>query len=115
MTIKPSENLLALELNIEKSTDTVSNANKDFVFDKVIFDTEALSDLQLVFDSFCQSNFDSKGFTKTASVKFMITMQDESDLQGLGYSKAQIDKLKPQEAADILQAGTIVEPTNGME
>ena len=42
-------------------------------------------------------------FSKTASVKFMITMQDEKDLRNLGYSQAQIDKIKPQEAVDILK------------
>ena len=41
---------------------------------------------------------------KTASVKFMITSQDEKELRDLGYSQAEIDQLKPQQAADILKA-----------
>ena len=47
-----------------------------------------------------------EGLPKTASVKFMITIQDENDLRDLGYSQAQIDKMKPQEARDLLQSGT---------
>lgn len=43
--------------------------------------------------------------SRTASVKFMITMQDEEGLRKLGYSQAEIDKIKPQEALDILRAG----------
>lgn len=41
----------------------------------------------------------------TASVKFMITTQDEKELLALGYTQAQIDRLKPEEAADILKEG----------
>ncbi len=47
-----------------------------------------------------------------ASVKFMITMQDEEGLRKLGYSQAQIDKIKPQEAMDILQSGMKFEAGN---
>ncbi len=42
----------------------------------------------------------------TASVKFMITLQDERDLLNLGYTQEQITKLTPREAMDIIQAGT---------
>jgi hypothetical protein len=42
---------------------------------------------------------------KTASVKFMITLEDEKNLGELGYSQAQIGKMKPNDAAEILQAG----------
>lgn len=112
MTTAFSENLLPLPLNTEKPSAIARNANKGFVFDKVMFDPEALSALQSVFNASCQNSNASKGFTKTASVKFMITIQDESDLQELGYSKAQIYGLKPHEAADILQARTKVEPYN---
>jgi hypothetical protein len=35
----------------------------------------------------------------------MITIQDEKDLLDLGYSQAQIEKIKPQEASEIIQAG----------
>ncbi len=41
---------------------------------------------------------------KSASVKFMITRQEESALQKLGYSQEQIYRLKPHEAAKILKA-----------
>jgi len=48
----------------------------------------------------------------SASVKFMITIQDEADLQSLGFSKEQIYKLKPQEAEDILRSGMKAELTS---
>jgi hypothetical protein len=65
----------------------------------VLFDLDALSTLQSIFDS-----SEAVG-SKSASVKFMITIQDVADLYSLGYSKEQIDQFKPQEAADILKAG----------
>ena len=40
----------------------------------------------------------------TASVKFMITIQDEKDLLNLGYSQEFIRKITPQEAMEIIQA-----------
>ncbi len=45
------------------------------------------------------------GFSRTASVKFMITLQDGRDLLALGYCRSQIEKMKPQEAAEILLSG----------
>lgn len=54
-----------------------------------------------------------EGPAKTARVKFMITMQDEKNLRDLGYSQAQIDTFKPQEAEQILRVGTKAEPDNG--
>ena len=104
MTSKSIENLLPLTLDIKQPTATVSN-DKDFVFDRVLFDTEALSVLQAVFSRSSQDNTVAES-SKSASVKFMITKQDETDLRRLGYNKAQIDMLKPQEALDIIQAGT---------
>lgn len=109
MTTESVETPTPLPRNIKKPTSTVGAPGKEFVFDKVMFDPEVLSALQSVFNPSGQDNFDSKGFTKTACVKFMITIQDELDLHNLGYSKTQIDKLKPHEAADILQAGTKAE------
>jgi hypothetical protein len=47
-----------------------------------------------------------EGFSTTASVKFMITRQDEISLRERGYSQAQIDRLRPQEVSDILAGGT---------
>lgn len=55
-----------------------------------------------------------EGFSKMASVKFMITRQDEKGLLELGYSQIQINRIKPQEACDILLAGTKAEPAKGV-
>jgi hypothetical protein len=100
MTNKATDNLLPIP-EINKTTSVAANNDhKDFVFDKVLFDIDALSSLQSIFDS-----ADSVG-TKSVSVKFMITLKDEADLRSLGYSKEQIDQLKPQEAEDILKYGT---------
>lgn len=98
MMSKALDSLLPLPIQIESSTVTV-NSDKDFVFNKVIFDMDELSALQSIFNSSDSLN------SKSASVKFMITIQDEADLQSLGYSKAQIDTFKPQEAEDLIQAG----------
>jgi hypothetical protein len=68
----------------------------------VLFDVEAVSILQSIFNCSGEPAIE-EGFSKTASVKFMITMQDEKDLRDLGYSQAQIDKIKPQEVEDILK------------
>ena len=108
MTSKSIENPLPLPIGIENSTIIVNNPD-DFVCDNVLFDIDALTALQTIFNS--SDSADSK----SARVKFMITIQDEADLQALGYSKEQIDKLKPQEAADILTAGTEAKPTNGFD
>ena len=75
----------------------------------IVLDPETLSMLQAIFNF--PGNNDNEpareeGFSKTASVKFMITMQDEKDLRDLGYSQAQIAKMKPQEARDILLSGS---------
>lgn len=98
MTAKDHDNLLPLRIDTNTTPAAVSSDHKDFVFDKVLFDADALSSLQSIFAS-----AEAVG-TKSASVKFMITSQDEADLQSLGYSKEQIDRLKPQEAADIIQS-----------
>lgn len=100
MISQSMKNLLPLSLDINKPTTTVCNDN-NFVFNGVLFDTETLSALQEVFSP-SQDITDTRG-SKSASVKFMITMKDEADLRKLGYNKAQIDALKPQEAADILK------------
>ena len=60
-----------------------------------LFDTNALSILGSVFNTSCRDNFDTVGCSKTASLKFMITLQDEIDLQNLGYSKEEIDSAWP--------------------
>ena len=97
MTTKTTDNFLPIPDNM--TTSAVDNDHKDFVFDKVLFDIDALSSLQSIFNS-----AESVG-SKSASVKFMITNQDETNLLILGYSKEQIDQLKPQEAEDILKSG----------
>lgn len=79
----------------------VKSENKEFVFYKVLFDTDALTTMESILNSSAGS--------KPASVKFMITIQDKVDLENLGYSKEQIDKLKPQEAEDIIKAGSKLE------
>ena len=38
----------------------------------------------------------------TASIKFMITRQDEDDLMALGYTPEQISAMTPQQAREIL-------------
>ncbi|MDD2540520.1 MAG: hypothetical protein PHH28_05675 [Desulfuromonadaceae bacterium] len=119
MIIKSAKKPLALEHSIDKSKTTVNNPNDNFVFDQTKFDSETASDLQSTFKAFCYENFDEvpkdqpkdasvleEGFSKSARVKFMITKKDEADLRRLGYNKEQINKLKPQEAVDIIQAGT---------
>jgi hypothetical protein len=42
MTTKATVNLLPLQLDINKATACGSNDHKEFVFDKVLFDTNAL-------------------------------------------------------------------------
>lgn len=71
-----------------------------------MFDEKAAPILQAVFNCSGESATE-ECFSKTASVKFMITMQDEKDLRNLGYSQPQIDKIKPQEAEDILKANKV--------
>ena len=38
----------------------------------------------------------------SASVQMMMTKQMEADLLSMGYSQADIDKMKPEQANDIL-------------
>ena len=109
MPIKSKENLPPLPLDISTPITATSNDNQSFVFDTVMFDAHALTALQSIFTS-----ANSAG-AKSACVKFMITMQDEANLQALGYSKEQIDTLKPQEVADIIQAGTKAEQSDGQK
>lgn len=117
MIIKSSKKTVPLELSVDESKATVGIINDDCVFDQAKFDSGTVSDLQSIFKVFSYENFDAvlkdqpkdasvleERFSKSASVKFMITMKDETDLRKLGYNKAQIDALKPQEAADILKA-----------
>lgn len=47
---------------------------------------------------------------ESASVPFMVTKQMEADLKAKGYTQEQINKMKPQEANDILQGVKVEEP-----
>ena len=106
----------------------------DFEREQMMFDATAVSVLQSVFKPSNQVYIDAafkahaakqtntlpneepamgEGFSNRASVKFMITRQDEKGLHDLGYSQEEIDKIKPQEACDILQAGTKAKPAKG--
>jgi len=104
-----------MKKNHKRHQEISSNNDKDVVFNKELFDTNALSILGSVFNTSCLDIFDTEAGTKSVSVKFMITLQDEADLQNLGYSKEYIDKLKPQEADDIIKSGVKAEPTNKQE
>lgn len=127
MVTKASENLPVLTPNIDEPPVTDGAAATDVGGEQGVFDARALSVLQSVFNFSGQESYDATfsalanglgsnesaaedGCAKTARVKFMITRQDEVGLRGLGYSQAQIDKLTPQEAHDILQAGSSAEP-----
>ena len=70
----------------------------------MVFDPKAVSILQAIFNP-VNPPVPEEVQAKKASVKFMITSQDEEELRILGYSRAQIHRIKPQEAAEILQAG----------
>jgi hypothetical protein len=83
-----------LPLDIKKSKAKASKNNVDAVFkDQIKVETISEED------------------SKSASVKFMITIQDEIELRNLGYSEAQIYQLKPQKAAEIIHAGMKAEDT----
>jgi hypothetical protein len=71
----------------------------------VVFNMEAVPILQLLFEN-CAEPSSGDVPAKTACVKFMLTMQDEAALRELGYSQEQIDKFKPQDAAEIILART---------
>lgn len=93
-----------MALSIDRKEAAVCDTDDDFVFDQQLFNDEARSVLNSILNIPCLEKND-EGISKSVSVKFMVTMQDEADLQLLGYSKEQINKLKPQEVADILQEG----------
>lgn len=86
-----------------KSSTTTGNGGNELM----VFTEQAVSALQSVLTPSVSGadRTGGSGTAHTARVKFMITMQDEEDLRKLGYSQAEIDKIKPQEAMDILQAG----------
>ena len=113
MIIKSTENLLSHALDREQIPAKSGDANESSGCE-MISNEEAASILRSIFKSSCAQDFNAafKAQEKAASVKFMITTQDEKDLRDLGYSQTQIDKIRPQEAADILKAGCAkVNPT----
>ena len=75
----------------------------------VFVDPKALSILQGIFGATLDDETPpspEEELPKTASVKFMITIQDEKELRELGYTQTRIDRMKPEEAREILEAGT---------
>ncbi|MDD2364632.1 MAG: hypothetical protein PHN84_00565 [Desulfuromonadaceae bacterium] len=102
MTDKSTEQTLALPHSIEK-TELQEVADKnDFVFDLSMFDAKAVSDLEVI----CRNAANEKAaeeLPKSASVKFMITAQDEKELREIGYSQEQINRITPQEAENIIR------------
>jgi hypothetical protein len=78
--------------------------------ENVIFNAEAVSILQMLIDS-AGGALSTGTPSNTASVKFMITLQDEAELSALGYTQAQINRITPQEAADIILSGKKPEPS----
>jgi hypothetical protein len=112
---KSPDNILSQPLNIEGLITKDNNANEGFVCDFEMLDANDISVLRSILELSPEEPATGEHISTTASVKFMITMQDENELHNLGYSHKQIDKLKPQEAADILQARTMAELTIGLE
>jgi hypothetical protein len=80
----------------------INCAPKESPGGELMVSDEAVSILRSIFQSPCAEGFDAP--VKAASVKFMITAQDEKELRELGYSQTEIDKIRPQDAADILKA-----------
>jgi hypothetical protein len=114
MIIKKGEKLPIQTLLIEEFPETNEKSFEDNGIG-VKFDTNAVSILQSVFNVPEYEHFNLEANTrlvtseqntsKSASIKFMLTSQDEKNLLNLGYSQTQIDKFKPQEAAEIIRAG----------
>lgn len=87
---------------VNHSTENISaKENENFVFDQVMLNENSLSDLHSILNGLVELPA-----SKSASVKFMITKQDETELHSLGYSKEQIDKLRPDEAVEIIKNAT---------
>ena len=108
------ETLLTEPPGIEEPSAVENTVHDDYVFDSTLLGAKGISVLESIFTSAADPSM-VEGLTNTASVKFMITKQDEEDLRRLGYNTAQIDTIKPQEAADIINAGTKAETITGLE
>lgn len=75
---------------------------------EMVLDPETIAILKSIFNSPGNDERDparEEVLSTTAGVKFMITTKEEKDLRELGYSQAQIEKMKPQEATHLLQTG----------
>lgn len=94
---------LLQEDNTVEEGKTEKKADKDFVFAAEMFNANDMFVLQSIIDTASNGALQEKNISKTASVKFMITLQDQKELRTLGYTQEQIDKIKPQDASDIIQ------------
>lgn len=94
-------------LMVQDSAATDSVPNEGFFCNLEVLDANNISALQSIFGLVPEEIAVGERISKTASVKFMITMQDEKDLRKLGYNQEQINKIKPHEVVEILQAGTL--------
>ena len=115
MIIKAEKNVQFAAKSPDQVLAASDNADDEYICKTDLFDTGSavmllsavtdyeFGDFEAVLKTANQANTGEDN-TKTASVKFMITKQDEIGLRGLGYSESQIDKIKPQEAAEILKA-----------
>ena len=94
---------------------TGSDVNEGFVCNLEMLGANGISVLQSICGLVSEEFATGERISKTASVKFMITMQDEKELCKLGYSQEQINRIKPQEVVEILQARTKAEQNEGEE
>ena len=116
MIIKSTENLVPGPLGAEQTQAAGGEAPVSGGAEPIVLNSEAISILCSIFHNSGKVNPYSiqplayppigpdRPEARTAGVKFMITGQDEKELRELGYSQAEIDRLKPQQAADILKA-----------
>ena len=118
--VDTTDNLPVLVPDIDRSPFEGGEPGESSGQETVLFREEAASVLMSIFGAPAQQDYSAlfqarniaaltggqcAALATVASVKFMITVQDEVDLRNLGYSQAQIDRFKPQEVADILAAG----------
>jgi len=105
MIIKTTEKLLPLALYAEQTpAKSVENTEPSAVEPLVMDEATAAMLLSILGANQGDAVGGFKAQDNTASVKFMITNHEEQELRQLGYGQEQIDRLKPQEAADILKA-----------
>ncbi len=109
MIIKAIENMSQM-LDVAWGASSGRKGTHDFICDSDLFDADTVSNLPSVFKCAEPEGLEVSGVragcSKMASVKFMITIQDKKNLSTLGYSQSQIDKMKPQEAENILKTAS---------